>query len=105
MALRRPRRAAVLSLRLLAGVFALSGGALLALGFAQQNQPGGYLSSPAVALHTGTRAMTTTEVEVSTGRPAGPSIDVGDLARVRIRATSTDSSATYFLGIARTSDV
>lgn len=101
----RIRRRAVLGLRLLAGVLAMLGGALLAFGFVQQREPDGYLTSPAAELSTSTRAMTTTEVEVATGRTADPSIDVGDLARVRIRATSTDNPAPFFLGIARTSDV
>lgn len=101
---RSPRRAAVLVPRLVAGVLTVAGVVVLVLGLAQQSEPGGYLTSPAAGLSTTARAMTTTEVEVSTGRPADPALDVGDLARVRIRATGDDATP-FFLGIAPTSDV
>lgn len=102
---RTPRHPATVALSVLAAVLSIAGLTVMALGLAQQSEPDGYLTSPTVDLRTTTSAMTTTEVEVSTGQPADPSVDVGDLARVRIRASAADDAAPFFLGIAPTDRV
>jgi len=87
----------------LGAALVLAGSGTLGLSALQQHE-GGFFTSSAATLATGTSALVTDEVAVEQGRPGNPSTDLGDLARVRIRAGATDA-APVFLGIGRTADV
>lgn len=86
-------------------------GALLAVSVASFGTrlaiPDGYLTTPAEAFSTTSVALTSDEIDVGdTGAfPADPMPDLGELARVRIRATSTDPSTHLFLGIGPKAEV
>jgi len=79
-------------------VLLLVGGALTWAGAAQRGE-GGFFTTPTARLVTATSALVTDEIDIGARRPANPSFDVGDLARVRIRATSDRPDDAIFIGI------
>jgi hypothetical protein len=64
-----------------------------------QADGGGYFTTPTGSFHSATPVLLTDEVELSTGRPADPEPDVGELGRVRVHVTSSDPAAHLFVGI------
>lgn len=92
--------AAVLAALLLAGIASTWAGVV-------QARSGGYFATSTAQLVTSTSALVTTEIEVgsTSGKPANPSFDVGDLSRVRVRTTSITGNRPIFLGIGPTSEV
>lgn len=70
----------------LAVVLLVVGLALIWAGAAQK-AAGGYFTTSSARLSTPTSALVTAEIDVDGRRPADPSFDVGDISRVRIRAT------------------
>jgi hypothetical protein len=101
----RPRAKSVLTATLL-GVLLLAGIAAT-WASAAQARSGGYFGTSTAQLSTSTSALVTSEIEVgsSSGKPANPSFDVGDLARVRIRASSASGDRAVFIGIGPTDQV
>jgi hypothetical protein len=95
MKIGRHRRRAVIAV---AALVLAAGAGSLAAGIAQADG-GGYFTTPTGAFHTATPVLLTDEVELSTGRPADPEPDVGELGRVRVHVTSSNPAAHLFVGI------
>jgi hypothetical protein len=98
---RRGRRTVV---AVLAAVLALAGLAALGAHSGQQAE-GGYFTSSTERFSTPASALVTDEILVEAGRPGDSPTDVGDLAEVRIRATSTEPGTALFVGIAPKAEV
>jgi hypothetical protein len=91
-------RFAVPASAVMAIVLLLVGGALTWAGVAQRGE-GGFFTTQTARLVTATSALVTDEIDVDARRPANPGFDLGDLARVRIRATSARPDDAIFIGI------
>lgn len=99
----QPVRVRIRWLRGVAGALLLLGAVLTLAGLAQRSEGGFFTTAPGVVA-TSTSALVTREIDVEARRPANPSFDVGDLGRVRIRAT-VDPVDAIFLGIGPTAEV
>jgi hypothetical protein len=87
-----------------AALLALAGLATLGAHAVQQGE-GGYFTTSTEHFSTPTSALVTDEILVEAGRPGDSPADVGDLAEVRIRATSTEPGTALFVGIAPKAEV
>jgi hypothetical protein len=101
---RPARRSGRAFLVVLGALLALAGLATIGAHAAQQ-AAGGYFSSSTEAFSTPTPALVTDEILVEAGRPGDSPTDVGDLAEVRIRATSAEPGTALFVGIGPKAEV
>jgi hypothetical protein len=88
----------------LGALLALAGLASTGAHLAQQAE-GGYFAGSTERFSTPTSALVTDEILVEAGRPGDSPTDVGDLAEVRIRATSLAPGRALFVGIGPKADV
>ncbi|GAA3198722.1 hypothetical protein [Actinocorallia longicatena] len=81
-------------------VLLAAGGAGLVAGRLQAGE-GGWFATPSARFATPTSGFKTDEIDVgdAEARTANPSIDVGELARLRIRVAAEDPEAPVFVGI------
>ncbi|HUP76645.1 MAG TPA: DUF4389 domain-containing protein [Acidimicrobiales bacterium] len=96
----------------IASIVALLGLAMLAAGGAltwaatTHRDDAGFFHTDSKRFSSASYAITSDEVDFGTDvRPGRDGFEPGDLVRVRLRASSSDSTRPVFLGIARTADV
>jgi hypothetical protein len=94
------------SLLALLALGVLAAGAALTWGATTQRDDDGYFATDAEQLSSAGYAITSDEIDLGSDvRPRRWGSDIGDLVRVRFRATPVDPDQPVFVGIARSSDV
>jgi hypothetical protein len=90
----------------LVGLGLLAGGVVLTWAALTDRDDDGFVHTDTERFSSGGFAITSDDIDLGSDTEAGDwGLDVGDLVRVRVRATTADPAAPVFVGIARTNDV
>ena len=92
------------ALAVLVGLVLIAPGAFLLWAYGTQRDPSGFFETSARAVSTSTYALTTPDVNVNLGSRLGNWVPTGSDAAVRIRATSSGTTA-LFIGVGPTARV
>ena len=94
------------SILALVGVAGLLAGGALTWAATTQRDGSGYFHTDPERFSVGTFAITSDDIDLGTGtRPDDWGVELGDLLRVRLRATSAERGVPIFVGIGRTAAV